>query len=215
MSRPSAPDIDLDLPTPPPGPVTWEEFLAWTAAVGENIRAEWVDGEIEVMSPTTVEHARLALWLGRLLSEYIEPRGLGEILLSPIAVLLPDRRRGREPDVIFITTEHRDRLLATYIQGPVDLVVEIVSPESVERDTVTKRAEYAAGRIREYWLIDPAERSVIFYQLRPDGGYAPGAVDDAGVYRSAVIPGFWLRTDWLWQHPLPPIAAIRRLYAEA
>lgn len=214
MSRPSAPDIDLDLPTPPPGPVTWEEFLAWTAAVGENIRAEWVDGEIEVLPPMSFLHQSLSLWLSRVMLEFIEPRGLGVIVQS-LPTLLPGRRRGRLPDIIFIASEHRGRIRTNSVEGPADLAIEIVSPESVERDTVTKRAEYAAGRIREYWLIDPAERSVIFYQLRPDGGYAPGAVDDAGVYRSAVIPGFWLRTDWLWQHPLPPIAAIRRLYAEA
>ncbi|MBD3324776.1 hypothetical protein GF339_09340, partial [candidate division KSB3 bacterium] len=52
------------------------------------------------------------------------------------------------------------------------------------------------------WLIDPQKERAEFYQLR-DGQYQQVAPDAEGGYRSAVLPGFWLRVEWLWQDPLP------------
>ncbi len=54
----------------------------------------------------------------------------------------------------------------------------------------------------EYWLLDPLANRAEFYQLDADGHYQPVRPQD-GVYRSAVVPGFWLREEWLWQEPLP------------
>ena len=70
---------------PPPGPVTWEEFLAW---LDEDVRAEWVDGVIEVMLPVSYEHQSLGTWMIRMLGEYVEARALGEII-QPLPMLLP------------------------------------------------------------------------------------------------------------------------------
>jgi Uma2 family endonuclease len=150
------------------------------------------------------------MWLMRVLGDYVECGELG-VIVPALLVRLRECRCGRSPDILFLATAHRHRIRPAFIEGPVDLAVEIVSPESVERDTVTKPAEYAAGGVREYWLIDPSERTVVFYQL-DDGRYRLGEIDADGIYRSAAIPGFWLRVRWLWARPLPPLAAIRREY---
>lgn len=55
----------------------------------------------------------------------------------------------------FVASEHLDRLKETYLDGPADLVVGIVSPDSVGRDRGEKFYEYAQGGVPEYWLIDP------------------------------------------------------------
>jgi Uma2 family endonuclease len=211
MSRPLTPDIDLDRPSPPPGPVSWEEFLAW--ATREDVRAEWVDSAIEVMESMSFEHQAIMLWLSRLLADHVETAHLGVVTL-PLPMRLPSRHRGRSPDILFLTTEHLHRIQATCIDGPADLVVEIVSPDSIERDTETKLTEYAAGEVPEYWLINPLTQQATFYQRQPDGRYQPAAIDSDGVVRSAVVAGFWLRVDWLWQRPLPALAVVQRLYQE-
>ena len=61
--------------------------------------------------------------------------------------------------------------------------------------------EYEAGGVPEYWIIDnrSQRQRAQFYQLAPNGQYQPVMVGDDGIYRSAVLPGFWLRIDWLWQ----------------
>jgi hypothetical protein len=54
-----------------------------------------------------------------------------------------------------------------------------------------------------YWLINPQLQQAEFYQLDAEGRYQHAAPDAEGIYRSCVLPGFWMRVAWLWQEPLP------------
>jgi Uma2 family endonuclease len=62
--------------------------------------------------------------------------------------------------------------------------------------------------VGEYWLIDPQRRRVEFYQRDASGLFATVPPDADGIYRSREIDGFWIRADWLWQSPLPPVPAV-------
>jgi Uma2 family endonuclease len=194
-----------DRAAPPPPPISFEQFLAWA---DEDTHAEWVDGEIVLMSPSNLEHQRLILFLAELINRYVRAHQLGEVFLAGVLMRLATRPSGREPDLLFVANEHADRLRETYVDGPADLVVEIVSPDSEERDRVTKLAEYEAAGIPEYWLIDPLRREALFYRLGEDRRYHLGPVDAEGFYHSAVLPEFRLRVAWLWQRPLPPVAEV-------
>jgi Uma2 family endonuclease len=187
--------------------MTWEEFVAWC---DEDTRAEWVDGEVIVLSPVSVAHQRLLRFLTVVLDLFISTQGLGELLTAGILMRLPSRPSGREPDLLFVAREHLDRLRATWLEGPADLVIEIVSPESEERDWEVKRAEYAAAGIPEYWVLDRDREDAAFFQLGPDGTYHRAPIED-GVYRSRVLPRFWLRVEWLWQLPTPDLEAAEAL----
>lgn len=196
----------LDRPVPP-APVSFEEFLAWA---DEDTHAEWVDGEVILMSPSSVRDLDLTAFLLRLLTEFVEPRQLGRVFIHGLVMRLANRPSGREPDVLFVANEHADRLRETYLDGPADLVVEIVSLDSVGRDRREKLSEYEASGVPEYWLIDPLRQEAVFYQLGSDGRYRPGRIDAAGFYHALVLPGFRLRVSWLWQRPLPCIAEVAR-----
>jgi Uma2 family endonuclease len=187
-------------------PMTFEEFMAWEP---ENGRAEWVGGEIEIMSPSSIEHGLLTFFVAWLLGEYINERGLGVVMASPVVMRLTSRPSGREPDIFFLANEHRDRLQPTYVDGPVDLAVEVVSPDSIRRDRADKFLEYEAGGVREYWVLDPMRHEALFYVLADDERYRRVDPDPAGIYRSTVLPGFWLQTAWLWQSPHPIPSAVR------
>jgi len=112
---------------------------------------------------------------------------------------------GREPEVFFLANEHLHRLKEVFLEGPADLVVEIVSPESRKRDLITKLAEYQAAKIPEYWLINPLKSEVRLYHLDPHGKYQQQALDSEGKYHSQVLQGFWLRSTWFWQPRLPAV----------
>ena len=96
----------------------------------------------------------------------------------------------------------------TYLDGPADLVVEIISPDSQSRDRGDKYYEYEAAGVREYWMLDPIRKQPHFYHLGDDRIYAPIPIGEDGVFRSLVLDGFWLKVDWLWQEPLPPLMTI-------
>ena len=185
-------------------PMTYEEWLVWS---GESTQSEWVDGEAIVFMPTTILHGRVVGFLYVLLKLYIELRDLGEVLVAPIEMRLVPGRVSREPDILFVARAHLDRVTDKRVDGAADLVVEVISPDSVRRDRVVKLAEYAAAGIPEYWLLDPRPRrhQFDFYQLAGDGTYRLVPPDADGRYHSPVLPGFWLRPDWLRQDPLPPI----------
>ncbi|MCS6962997.1 MAG: Uma2 family endonuclease, partial [Thermoflexus sp.] len=128
---------------------------------------------------------------------------LGVVLPAPFQMKLS--RTGREPDLLFVARPHLDRLHPTHLESPADLVVEVLSPESAARDRGEKFYEYQEAGIPEYWLIDPHRQWAEFYQLDDQGRFQYISPDAEGIYRSKVIPEFWIRVDWLWQDPLPPV----------
>lgn len=184
----------------------YRSYDAFLDMVDEDTLAEWVDGCIVMTGPANRRHQNLEGFLFTALSVFINVHALGEVMGPPFQMKLP--QSGREPDVIYVATAHLDRFTSTYLNGPADLVVEIVSPESVERDRVIKFGEYQDAGIPEYWLIDPDAEQAAFYRLNAEGRYDRIALDSDGIYHSEVVPGFWLRTAWLWQQPLPDTVAV-------
>ncbi|MDW8101473.1 MAG: Uma2 family endonuclease [Anaerolineae bacterium] len=178
--------------------MTYEEFLEWA---DEDTLAEWVEGEIVLYSPASALHQAIRDFLLAFIRAYVEAKGLGLVFGAPFQMKLP--RSGREPDLLFVARENVGRLKGTHLEGPADLVVEIVSPESERRDRGEKFWEYQEGGVREYWLIDPEKRKAEFWELSSTGRFQLRMEGSEGKYESGVIEGFWLRIEWLWS--LPPI----------
>src|SRR6266404_291561 len=204
-----AQELKTQTPTPPvtgtpPPRMTYEEFLEW----GDGIRAEWVDGEVIVTSPPSPPHQSLMAFIGALLLFFVEAKQLGRIFLPPFQMKLSTRPSGREPDLLFISSDKLGNLKHNYLDGPADLVVEIVSPESQLRDRGDKFYEYEEAGVREYWILDQNRKRAEFYHLEEEGTYKLIDPDDNGIYRSDVIEGLWLKVDWLWQDPLPTLMSV-------
>lgn len=181
----------------PEGRISYEQFLEW---LDEDTWAEWVNGEVHLMSPVSGEHQDVALFLLRLISEFVERRGLGVVRYEPFQMKTGETLPGRSPDILFVASENLHRLREVHLDGPADLVVEVVSEESRARDRGEKFVEYERGGVREYWVIDPARKQAEFYVLQ-DGTYQPVLLGSKGMYHSTVLSGFWMRVEWLWQRP--------------
>jgi len=197
--------VDLTEIAPIPHPMTEEEFETWC---DEDVRAEYVDGEVIVHTPASTRHNDMMWFLGTLLNMFVTHHDLGRLLGPELQVRLRPGLR-RVPDLLFVAKARTDVIHENHIEGAPDLVIEIVSPDSVVRDWREKYFEYEAAGVREYWVIDPQTRRMDTYRLTDEGRYAMVPLEE-GVCRSQAIPDFWLRPDWLWQDPLPNVLDIAR-----
>jgi Uma2 family endonuclease len=191
-------------PVSPPAPrkMTYEEFLRWD---GDNRYAEWVDGEIVQMSPTSSRHQRVANFLFRAISEFVERKRLGEVFHETFQMKTGPGLSGRLPDILFVASRNLPRVKENYLEGPADLVVEVISPDDPERDTIRKFAEYEAGGVPEYWLINPMTNQASFYILDAEGRYKLSEPDTNGRYNSTVLAGLWIDINWLWKENSPTL----------
>ena len=139
--------------------MSWEKYLE----LPDDIRAEWVDGEVVVSPRPNVDHGVGTMRLGILLSE-----ALSDLLVIPESGVWLPRNRLRGPDVMVVERwPESDEKWVT--EAPV-LVVEVLSPATRSEDTVRKSAEYAEGGVGQYWLLDPDLRCLDVY-ANVDGGW--------------------------------------------
>lgn len=176
--------------------MSYEAFLAW---VDEDVRAEWVNGEVVIHMPTKPIHQITLQFLYELIVLYTRLFSLGQVLLAPVEMKL--KNASREPDLLFVATQNSSRLTKDKVLGAADLVVEIISTESVHRDRRDKFKEYREAGVQEYWIIDPrpGKQRADFFSLDEEGDYGLFATEDDEWMASKVLPGFGLRPAWLWQ----------------
>ena len=184
---------------PPEGKISEEEFLAWC---DEDVKAEWVDGQVIMMSPANVQHVNLTSFLISLMRIWVEDRDLGAVFGLELMTRLSPRSR-RVPDLVFVAKDRLQNLRRNHLEGPPDLAIEVVSPDSLVRDWREKYLDYQSAGLREYWVIDPANQRVEAYRL-VDGAYQK-IVPDHGRVDSSVLAGFYLRDEWLWRAELPKV----------
>ncbi len=161
---------------------------------------EIVEGELVVSPPPAIRHQRVSRRIGFLLFTYLQERDLGEMLHAPVGVRLADDTV-LEPDLIVVRPENAPRIAEHAIEGPPDLVVEILSPGTASRDLGRKRVLYEAHGVPEYWIVDPESRSVEVLALSA-GRYARHGLFRMGTtLRSATFPDFALPLDGVFAEP--------------
>ena len=179
--------------------ISFEDYLDLDI---ENTYVEWENGRVVCYMANNLVHQRIVGFLLRLFGLYLEKYPIGEIIVAGYAMKLESQRRGRVPDLLFVSREHYDRLDPRFLNGAADIAVEVISRESVKRDREIKFAEYRIAGVKEYWLIDPQQKLAEFYRLNGDGVYV--VVDfENGEYCTPLLPAFFLRTEWLWRDEMP------------
>jgi Uma2 family endonuclease len=180
------------------GVFTYDDFHA---IINDYQKGDLIDGVIYMASPESLEANDLFGWLFTVMRIYIRKRKLGRIFGSRVACRLDDKN-SPEPDILFVAEKNRGRLHSGRVDGPPNLAIEIVSPESVERDYDKKRRQYQRFKIPEYWIIDEHELKVTLLHLDARGKYREVA-PRKGLFHSRELKGFWLDPTWLWQDPRP------------
>lgn len=170
-------------------------------AATEDSRIELIDEMLVMHAPASERHEDLFRFLVRVIDGYAEDRRLGKVYGSRMAMILGAKRRF-EPDLAFVRLENLGRVTPTSIQGPADLIIEILSPATRDYDLNEKRRAYADGGVPEYWMIDPDSRRL--FVDRPAGRRHAELTE--GVIEPLALPGLRLDVSWLWQEPLPLVS---------
>ena len=135
-------------------------------------------GRLEMLPMPTQAHQLIVMFHYHQFFNFISSRQLGMLLVAPLRVKVSDGRI-REPDIVFMAEENKDRRSNDYWLGA-DLVVEVISNDDPKRDLETKRREYAEADIPEYWIVDPRDSTICVLKLTVPGS----PYEEAGVYRS-------------------------------
>jgi len=175
---------------PPQGQWTEADYFALPAT---NQLIELSEGELIMCPPPTDSHQSASGELYAALRAFVRERDLGTVRYAPLPVRLwPGKIR--EPDILFVSKEHADRI-GEKVYGPPDLVVEVTSPGTRRTDRVEKFVEYAQAGVREYWIVDPDSRTVEAFVLREGAYELLGKWDDGEMAHSEVLEGFEIAVD--------------------
>ncbi len=199
-----AKDTDYEL-------LTADDFLAW---LEPGKHADLIDGEVEMHSPVSLKHAELLNFVDAILRQYIDRHDLGTLFREVVAVRLSSRNVFM-PDLAFYRAGREADLRDTYAAGAPDLVVEVLSPRTAERDVGPKFAEYEQHGVIEYWVLDPETLAHRFYRRQGEilTEYADETENTAGTggaaatIHSETVPGFFVRREWLTPAAVPKIDA--------
>ncbi len=135
---------------------TAEEIRAFP---DDRVRYEVIRGELFVTPAPGLRHQRAVLTIARLLEEYLERTGLGEVVMAPFEVELTEDS-AVQPDVLVILADRASRLTQKRLMGAPSLAVEVISYTSKRTDRLQKRRLYQKEGVQEYWIVDPDERRV-------------------------------------------------------
>jgi Uma2 family endonuclease len=172
------------------------------ALVPDGQKADLIDGVIYMASPDSSHASNLISFVQFLLRGFVAARKVGGIVSGSRWAFRLAKRSAPEPDVAYVAPERRHLIRYGGVRGAPDIAVEVVSRDSIDRDYRLKWRKYQSAGVREYWIIDPVQDKLTFLLLN-NGRYRRVPLEGKNIFRSEVLPGFWLDRRWLLADSLP------------
>jgi Uma2 family endonuclease len=166
----------------------YDDFLLFP---NDGKRHEIIDGD-HVMTPApNIKHQRVSGNLFNALTNFLKVQKSGEAFAAPCDVVLSDEDIV-EPDLLFVSAARAAIITEQNVQGPPDLIVEILSAATRKTDEIVKRKLYERYGVREYWIVDPELETVKIHRLT-DQGYVRAAElarEANDILSTPLLPGF-------------------------
>jgi Uma2 family endonuclease len=158
---------------------------------------EIIDGKLTVSPAPSWTHQQTLGNLYLKLRPYVREHDLGEVGIAPLGVIL-DRNTAVQPDLLFVSKERRSIISERGVEGPPDLVAEVLSPGTRARDRGLKLRTYAAAGVKWHWMLDPSNHTVEEREL-VNGAYMLRSTSGPGMtFRPLLFPGLEIPVDELW-----------------
>ena len=169
--------------------LTYDDYVLFP---DDRNKHEIIEGEHFMVPSPNTRHQMISFAIAHLLRDFVHKKKLGKVLYAPIDVVL-SAINVVQPDIIFISNSRSNIITEANIQGPPDLVIEIISESSRKIDKVLKKDLYAQYSVREYWIVDPVVDVVEIFILdeggyKKRGEYGIGDTIDTDLIKGLTIP---------------------------
>ncbi|HHV75629.1 MAG TPA: Uma2 family endonuclease [Thermoanaerobacterium sp.] len=167
---------------------TYEDYLL----LPEDRRYEIIGGDLFMTPSPKRAHQQINRNLTTILWSYVKAHGLGEVYEAPFDVLF-SRHDVVQPDVLFVSRENLSIVGEYNIQGAPDLIIEILSPSTAERDLDLKKKLYARHAVKEYWIVDPDARKVTVYLWKDNDYVKTGVYGEEDSWQPHLLTGLTIK----------------------
>ncbi|MCL2064121.1 MAG: Uma2 family endonuclease [Candidatus Cloacimonetes bacterium] len=164
---------------------TYSDYLQWD----DEVRYEIIDGVPYAMGSPSSTHQRISRKLTKHIDTFLDGKPC-ELFYAPYDVRLNFDTFDDivvQPDLLVVCD--KSKIDKNSYNGVPDLIIEIVSPSTASMDRVRKYHLYRRAKVKEYWIIDPDNKTVSFYTLKDDE-YVSDAFGENDKLTSKVLEGF-------------------------
>ena len=170
--------------------LTYEDYRA----TPDDKRYELLNGDLMMVPAPNMKHQAVQAELGSRLRRFTGEHGLGELFFAPCDVVLSDTDVV-QPDLLFISREREHLITTENVRGAPDLVIEILSPSTADRDLGYKHELYGRHGVLEYWVLDPMAETVAVHRQRDGVLELTETLGRRGTLRTPLLEGLDLQLD--------------------
>ena len=183
------------MPIPELLKLNYDDYLNF---LNDGKRHEIIEGEHYMTPAPQTRHQIVSRNIESILAGYIETNSWGQILYAPVDVLLSDTTIV-QPDILFIRKDREHIIKKNFIEGPPDLIIEILSPGNERMDRFTKMKHYALFAVPEYWIIDYEARILEQYKLKGQIFQRKGVFSES--FSSSLFPNLKIELSQIFKGP--------------
>lgn len=165
-------------------PFTYEIYAAMPS---DGRRWELIDGDFEVNPAPSTRHQTVSRRLQYELMTAIEIPGHGQVFNAPVDVILSNTNV-IQPDLCIVGSDQEHIISERGIEGPPDIVVEILSPGTSTLDRRVKHALYARFGVGEYWVVEPTSGRIDVHHLESDQYAVVARLDRSSTLKTPRFP---------------------------
>lgn len=159
----------------------------------DGFRYELIHGRLILVPSPIPEHQDISIILTTRIQNFLFDNPICKLYYAPLDVHIGDEVY--QPDILFISNDNKDLIIENHIIGPPDLIVEILSPSTAEKDFGVKFNDYEKYGVKEYWIVDPQTGDCDFF-VSVDGKFKSKEPID-NLYHSTILDGFTLNIEEL------------------
>ena len=171
---------------------TYEDYLTYD--IDSDRRYELIGGEFFMSPAPNMWHQRISREIEFRIICLLRETGLGEVFNAPCDVVLSNEDVV-QPDIIFISKENQQIITQDNIKGSPDLLIEIISKSSAQRDRIIKKRLYEKYGVHEYWLVNMDKKEIEVLTLANGTYEIYGVFQSQDTLSSIVLKGFHFKVE--------------------